>query len=101
MELSRKVITRYWFHILGMTIVAYLPLILFVIYSGIHMFGIFFPIISRGGPIDFSQFTKFMGVALSFSLVQMLILVFVLPFACSSLMYAYEDIFGTRPAPAA
>src|SRR5256885_415275 len=36
-----------------------------------------------------------------FRRVQPLIALFTLPFATASLMYAYEDLFGTRPAQAA
>ena len=102
MESSRRVITRYWFQILGVLVVAYLPLMLFVGYSLFHVLSVVIPVIvNSGGPPNFGQIVKMMSGFFTLSLVQQLIALFTLPFATASLMCAYEDLFGTRPAPTA
>ena len=102
MESSRRVITRYWFQILGVLVVAYLPLMLFVGYSLFHVLSVVIPVIvNSGGPPNFGQIVKMMSGFFTLSLVQQLIALFTLPFATASLMCAYEDLFGTRPAQAA
>lgn len=101
MELSRRVITRCWFEVLALLVVAYLPVILFAFYGGIRMFGEMFPVLSRGGQMDFAEVYRLMKAGASLGLGQMLLQGLVLPFAVAALMYAYEDIFNTRPAPAA
>jgi hypothetical protein len=99
METSRRVITRYWFHIFGMLIIAYLPLILFMCYSILHTISVMVPFFMNGGGAP--NFHAIMKMAISLaplSLAQQVIALFTLPFATASLMYAYEDLFGTRPA---
>jgi hypothetical protein len=82
--------------------VAYLPLVLFTGYSVFHMISVLFPlIINSGGQFDYSQFVKIIGGFATLSLAQQVITLFTLPFATASLMNAYEDLFNTRPAPAA
>ena len=39
--------------------------------------------------------------SLELGLLTRVVLLFNLPFAVGALMYAYEDLFGTRPAPPA
>ena len=41
-----------------------------------------------------------MGGFITLSLAQQLIALFTQPFATAALMYAYEDLFGTRPTQA-
>ena len=102
MESSRRVITRYWFQILGVIVVAYLPLMLFIGYSLSHVMSVMLPVIvNSGGPPNFGQIVKMMSGFFTLSVVQQLIALFTLPFASASLMCAYEDLFGTRPAQAA
>ena|SRR5437867_2185147 len=102
MESSRKVITQYWFQIFGLLLVAYLPLVLFAGYSIFHVCSVLFPLILQsGGRIDFGQITRMMGGFITLSAAQQLIALFTQPFATAALMYAYEDLFGTRPAKAA
>jgi len=102
MESSRRVITRYWFQILGLLVVAYLPLILFMGYSIFHVISVMAPIVvDSGGQFNFDQIMKMMGGFVTLSLAQQLIALFTVPFATASLMYAYEDLFGTRQAQAA
>ena len=101
MESSRKVITQYWFQIFGLLVVAYLPLVLFAGYSIVYVCSDLIPlIVQSGGRIDFSQIMRKMGGFITLSLVQQLIALFTQPFATAALMYAYEDLFGTRPTQA-
>jgi GYF domain 2 len=101
MELSRRVITRYWFQVFGLIVTAYLPLILFASYSIFRVFSVMYPVvISNGGRLDFREIMKMMGGFFTLSLVQQLIGLFTLPFAAAALMCAYEDIFCTRPTKA-
>src|SRR5882724_5505888 len=98
MEWSRKVITRYWFQIFGLLLVAYLPLVLFAGYSIFHILSVVLPVVLQNGArIDFSQIMKMMGGFFTLSLIQQLIALFTQPFATAALMYAYEDLFSTRP----
>jgi hypothetical protein len=101
MELSRKVITRYWFQVLGLLAAVYLPVLLFAIYAGTRLSEQLFPLFTRGGPFDFGELLRVMQAGAALSLGHTLIESLVLPFACSALMYAYEDVFSTRPSPAA
>src|SRR6185295_4701396 len=102
MELSRKVVTRHWLELFGIIFVAYLPLVLFMAYSVVHVMSVVFPMIANsGGRLDFVQITRIIKGFVALPLIQQLILLFTLPFATSALIHAYEDLFGTRPAPAA
>jgi hypothetical protein len=101
MELSRRVITRYWFQIFGLIVAAYLPLILFAGYSMFRVFSAVYPLlISTGGRLDFGEMMEMIGGFVTLSLVQQLIALFTLPFGAAALMCAYEDLFYTRPTKA-
>jgi len=102
MESSRRVITRYWFQLFGILVVAYLPLVLFMGYSLFHMFTVLFPVvINGGGRFDFSEMIRLTKGFLPLWIIQQLIEFLTLPFATAAVVYAYEDLFGTRPAKAA
>lgn len=100
MELSRRIVTRYWFHILGLLLVAFLPVLLFALYSFVRAFEFVFSIM-RSGSFDFNEMPRLVSMAVSLSLGQQLVLLFNLPFATAAVMHAYEDLFGARTAPAA
>jgi hypothetical protein len=100
MELSRKVITRYWFQVFGLIVVAFLPVLLFALYGLIRTFEIVFSIMQTG-QFDFNALPKLVSMVVTLSLGQQLVLLFTLPFATAALMHAYEDLFGARTAPAA
>jgi hypothetical protein len=104
MELSRKVVTRVWFPVLGMMLVAFLPFILTYIFAELKMITLH-PSTMRGGPPDFAQIFDSLGQTMTASLPYVLLIKFVLllnlPFGLGALMYAYEDLFGPRPAPGA
>jgi GYF domain 2 len=113
MELSRKVVTRVWFPMLGLLIVAFLPFllvsiivqtILLVTGSVPHVM----PDWSASNPPDLGrmiqEIRRAMSEASSHSspllLIPQFVLLLNLPFAVGALMYAYEDLFGTRPSSA-
>jgi hypothetical protein len=105
MELSRKVVTRVWFKIFGLLLLSFLPYLLFYIAVEIILVGRIFPAIQgmiNSGQPDYQRMTDTMGeiIKSTFPLVVMLkfILLLNLPFAVGALMYAYENLFGPRPA---
>jgi len=100
MEASRLVINRYWFQIFGLLVIAFSPVLLVVCYTWLRAFQISFSLINSG-PFDFSRLYGFMGTFLSYYLAEQVAMLFTLPFATTSLMHAYETLFGTRPAASA
>jgi hypothetical protein len=101
MELSRKVVSRHWFAVAAVMLLAYLPLILFVFYStyetvgyGLRTFG---ETLMSGSWAQFMEkFRQVARFANRLALQQQLVLLFNLPIAYAILMHAYEDIFGPR-----
>ena len=103
MELSRKVVNRVWFEIFGLLLLAFLPTILAFMFVEIKIsvtsFSTFRDIFEAGRP-DFSRIRDLIyevaknnfGLFLFFKLMVLL----NLPFAVGALMYAYENLFGTR-----
>ena len=108
MELSRKVVTRVWFEILALLLLAYLPVILVNIIVELKISSALSPmlqeIISSAQP-DIPKLVQVLLHAswISFPLMMLtkFVLLLNLPFALGALMYAYEDLFGTRPKPSA
>jgi len=104
MELSRKVVTRVWFPMLGLLIVAYLPFIITNVAGQIHG-----ALVQNTGsqsftlsePLDIGHILQMVSenyrADLWFVAVQ-LVLLLNLPFALGALMYAYEDLFGPHPS---
>jgi len=108
MELSRKVVTRVWFEMFGLVVLAFLPVILMYVFAEIKisvaMFSAIQEMMESGGP-DFGRIIqtalKLAKTSIPLVLLAKFILLLNLPFALGALMYAYEDLFGTRTAPAA
>ncbi|HEX3799127.1 MAG TPA: DUF4339 domain-containing protein [Verrucomicrobiae bacterium] len=117
MQLSRRVVTRVWFKVFILTLVAFAPYILFETFLYLKLWlslYVKFQAIIGPGVIDY---TKFMAAMTDFQKVveeasktpaflklqgaAEIILLLNLPFATAVLMYAYEALFGPRPAPAA
>jgi hypothetical protein len=103
MELSRKVVTRIWFPMFGLLIVAFVPtivayLILNVLVPSPGMPGIEEMI--RSGQFDpkrvIDAFMQAATANVKRALLFQFILFLNLPFAVGALMYAYEDLFGAR-----
>jgi len=107
MELSRKVVTRVWFEMFGLILLVFLPVILAFLVVEIKIIlttsSAMREIMASGRP-DFARLlTLMMQVARENFLLILLpkvILLLNLPFALGALMYAYENLFGTRSAPA-
>jgi hypothetical protein len=111
MELSRKVVTRVWFEIFGLLLVAALPVIALGFYIALKLGIEIYPIIQKAiasgqpdptmiqRPIEHLLATSG-WIVLSF-IAMNVVFVFVFPFLVGALMYAYEDLFGTGRAPTA
>jgi len=107
MELSRKVVTRVWFEMFGLILLVFLPVILAFLVVEIKIIlatsSAMREILASGRP-DFARLlTLMMQVTRENFLLILLpkvILLLNLPFALGALMYAYENLFGTRSAPA-
>jgi hypothetical protein len=108
MELSRKVVTRVWFEIFGLVVVAFLPFILMYLFVevkvSVQAASAMREVMSASQP-DFARMFRVMMQLARSSLPLVFLIKFVLllnlPFALGALMYAYESLFGTRAAPAA
>ncbi len=108
MELSRKVVTRVWFPMFGLLLIAYLPTILAAILPRVavlpkqilevqHVFA--------SGTIDPAQIgvaiTRMIKANFLLGFLTHLVLLFNLLFGVGAVMYAYEDLFGGRKPAAA
>ena len=104
MEVSRKVITRHWFQLFGLMLIAFLPVVLFMTYMTFRIYQIIIQVFSavvNSGQFDIGQFAGLATRLIPLMLGQQLLMLLTLPFATAALMQAYEDLFGPRPAPAA
>jgi uncharacterized protein DUF4339 len=107
MELSRKVATRVWFEMLGLIVVAFLPYLIAWLVVQTQISFHFVPMIREilaGRHMEGSEIYRKMaeiGTQVdkqSRPAQSILKLIWFLnwPFAVGALMYAYEDLFGTR-----
>jgi len=107
LELSRKVVTRVWFEMLGLVLLAFLPLVLgsLVVQVKVMLHNLSaIQDIMNSGQIDFKQMIERISQLSSQTEQAARPLGWVLkglwllnwPFAVGALMYAYEDLFGTR-----
>jgi hypothetical protein len=108
MEVSRKTVTRVWFQMFVLLFVAFLPAILTYVFVQIRIGLAAYPVIGdlmTSGPPDIKHLSELMTniarVSLPLGLLFKFILLLNLPFGVGALMYAYEGIFGSRPAPTA
>ena len=112
MELSRKVVTRVWFPLLGLLLVAFLPFILgYIIITVVVGAKVWLPFISivqsmpQSSHADFTRLTQaikhVIEANLLVSMLVKIVLLLNLPFAAGALMYAYESLFHPRRTPAA
>jgi hypothetical protein len=106
MELSRKIVTRVWFEIFGLLMLTSLPMLATLVLLGIKVAIALTPIIEKAvasGQPDPAMFKAALENLIMTSGWVMIVmnLVFLLnyPFIVGALMYAYEDLFGTRRAP--
>jgi hypothetical protein len=105
MELSRKVVSRVWFDAFALAVLAFLPALLTFLLIQFKVVFTTFPEVREimeagGGRPDFSRLVPLMQQAevanRKLDLFLKLIFLFNLPFAAGALMYAYENLFGTR-----
>lgn len=108
MELSRKVVTRVWFEMFALLVVAFLPVILTYIFIQFKIFMAIYPTMQDlmgSGPPDFNHlrdvFWQIAKISIPLAMLSKFVLLLNLPFALGALMYAYEDLFGARTAPPA
>jgi hypothetical protein len=110
MELSRKVVTRVWFEVFGLVIMAFLP---FIVVSMIIQVIVAttsppmaMPNWSTSNPPDLNRMLQEVFRMITESshnrspllYIPQFALLLNLPFAVGALMYAYENLFGPRPA---
>jgi hypothetical protein len=107
MELSRKVVTRVWFGMFGLLVLAFLPYILSHLVLGAVFYSTAGPAIQNlmsSGQPDFQHLAQIIAQIPRPGMLVMklpeIVLFLNLPFALGALMYAYEDLFGARSAPA-
>jgi hypothetical protein len=103
MELSRRVVTRVWFEVLALLLIAFLPTILAGVWVGTKAsFSLLSAMqhVTISGPQDIakllSAILKMNADTFAASFLNRLVLLLNLPFALGALMYAYEDLFGSR-----
>lgn len=105
MERSRRVVTRVWLPMAALLFLAFLPVITVQVYTWFKMMAYAYPefeALSRSGSFDLKQIaemtTKLEKVLAPLVMWNKLALLFNLPFAAGTIMYAYEDLFGDRGA---
>jgi len=103
MELSRKVVTRSWLQIAALLLLAFLPVAVMYLYAQIKIFSVAYPgfqQVMSSGAFDMQKVmalvTEIAKVSVPLVILNKVVLLFNLPFAVGALMYAYEDLFGTR-----
>jgi hypothetical protein len=108
MELGRKVVTRVWFQIFGLLVIASLPVILTGLVAGTKVAIAILPAIEKAiasGQPDPVMLKGAIEQTITTSgwMFIMMNAIFVLnyPFIVGALAHAYEDLFGTRRAPSA
>jgi hypothetical protein len=108
MELSRKVVTRVWFPMFGLLLLAFAPVVLvsLIIWVKSTAMALDLTHLFLAGGIP--TITRMMELAqqaevaiFPFMLVTKFVLLLNLPFAAGAMMYAYEDLLGARTARAA
>jgi uncharacterized protein DUF4339 len=108
MELSRKVVARVWFPMFGLMLLAFLPFILVNIFAvikfSVAVISVIQEFLNSGQP-DIKHMIEVARGILKTILPLVLMIKLVLfvnwPFALGALMYAYENLFGTRTASSA
>ena len=99
-------VTRVWFEIFGLMLIAFLPFLLVNVFVGIKLFTLIFSAaqdIFSASAIDPARLVRLLvqlaTAVVPLALLTKVVLLLNLPFAVGAVMYAYEDLFGTR-APA-
>jgi hypothetical protein len=104
MELSRKVVTRVWFPMFGLLLVAFAPVLLTGIVVWVKGMAMAVDITRSfvAGGVSITQLIQELRhvehTMFPLVLVGKFVLLLNLPFAVGAMMYAYEDLFGARTA---
>ncbi len=108
MELSRKVVSRVWFQVFGLLLVAFLPMVIVSLVVIVKMMLMVVPVVQHivtSWPADPARVKEMVlpiqQAALELGWLARVVFLFNLPFGAGALMHAYEDLFGTRPAQTA
>jgi hypothetical protein len=109
MELSRRAVTRVWFHLFALFLLAFLPALLMnaLLIAKVAMATV--PVVqsalSPGAPPDFARLMELSAQAQqaakitpAFVAAAKLVSLLNLPFGLGALLAAYENLFGTGPA---
>ena len=108
MELSRRTVTRVWFQIFALFVLAFLPMLLMSGFIQIKLTLATLPVmqslLSPGTQPDFArlmdllrQAPQTVKLAPAFVIAAKLLFLFNLPFGLGALLAAYENLFGPRP----
>jgi len=109
LELSRKVVTKVWFEMLGLVLLAFLPMVIVKSYSETRIFTSLYDslaplmkqILAGHPPLNVDAIIKTAMRAnianITFGFFGRIVLLFNMPFAIAVLMHAYENLFGPRP----
>jgi hypothetical protein len=109
MEFSRKIVTRVWFEMFVLLIAFAIPVLLVNLFIAGQVFVALAPVLQNimqsNTPPDPLQMTEMFknvaSVSIPLWLFSKVVALLVLPLAIGARMYAYEDLFGPRKAPAA
>jgi hypothetical protein len=108
MELSRKVATRVWFELFALIVLLFLPFIAVSSFALVRISmtvtSAIWDLFSSGLPDPehlWRMSVHLTRVVFPLWMLPRIALLLNLPFAMGALMYAYEDLFGTRTAPTA
>ena len=108
MELSRRTVTRVWFQVFALFVLAFLPTLLMSVFiqakmtqaTLLAMHSLFPP----GTPPDFARLMELLRqapqtakLAPAFLIAAKLVFLLNLPFGLGALLAAYENLFGPRP----
>ncbi|HEV2209651.1 MAG TPA: GYF domain-containing protein [Verrucomicrobiae bacterium] len=103
MELSRKVVSRVWFQVLALLILAFLPVLIVAIFMCVKlglMFLAAWPTMVHNGQPDAARIVEVRmqidHAAAPLVLLMKGVWLVNLPFAVGAMMYAYEALFGPR-----
>lgn len=100
METSRKVVTRNWFQVLGLLIICFVPAILFNCYAmvkSVTMVMNLLPQLQNSQP-DMATMMNLMGTSFVLGMVGQICILLCMPLMLAATAYAYESLFGARPA---
>jgi len=108
MELSRRTVTRVWFQVFALFVLAFLPMLLMSVFIQVKMTLATMPVmhslLSPGAPPDLARVMELLRQAPqtakltpAFLIAAKLVFLFNLPFGLGALLAAYENLFGPRP----